>query len=80
MGRVERAVYTPDEAAAARYDEQFDEYRQLHDHFGRGGNGVMRRLRAIRRQALAEATGATTAATDATGATTAAAAGRAAHR
>jgi L-ribulokinase len=51
MGRVERAVYTPDEAAAARYDELFDEYRQLHDYFGRGGNGVMRRLHAMRRRA-----------------------------
>ncbi|MGW4466263.1 ribulokinase [Micromonospora sp. NPDC004704] len=60
MGRVERAVYVPDEAAADRYDELFDEYRQLHDHFGRGGNGVMRRLRAIRRQALASAAGAPT--------------------
>ncbi|RKR92063.1 L-ribulokinase [Micromonospora pisi] len=62
MGRVERAVYTPDEAAAARYDQLYDEYRQLHDHFGRGGNRVMRRLRAIRREAMAEAT---TAGTDA---------------
>ncbi|NJC86367.1 ribulokinase [Planosporangium mesophilum] len=52
MGRVERAVYQPDPHAAARYDELFDEYRQLHDYFGRGGNGVMYRLRAIQRRAV----------------------------
>jgi L-ribulokinase len=52
MGRVERGVYQPDETASARYDELFDEYRQLHDYFGRGGNGVMRRLRAIQRRAV----------------------------
>jgi L-ribulokinase len=51
MGRVERGVYTPDEAAAAVYDELFAEYRKLHDYFGRGANPVMRRLRAIQRKA-----------------------------
>jgi L-ribulokinase len=51
MGRVERAVYTPDEAAAALYDELFAEYTRLHDYFGRGENKVMRRLRAIQRRA-----------------------------
>ncbi|MEO3745507.1 ribulokinase [Plantactinospora sp. B5E13] len=54
MGGVERGVYQPDEAAAARYDELYREYRELHDHFGRGGNTVMRRLRAIQRRALTE--------------------------
>jgi L-ribulokinase len=49
MGRVERSVYTPDESAAAVYDELFAEYRKLHDYFGRGANPVMRRLRAISR-------------------------------
>jgi L-ribulokinase len=51
MGRVERAVYTPDEAAAAVYDELFAEYTTLHDYFGRGANRVMRTLRAIQRRA-----------------------------
>jgi L-ribulokinase len=50
MGRVERDVYTPDEANAAVYDELFAEYTRLHDYFGRGGNDVMRRLRAIQRR------------------------------
>jgi L-ribulokinase len=51
MGRVERAVYVPDEAAADVYDELFAEYTLLHDHFGRGANDVMHRLRALRRRA-----------------------------
>jgi L-ribulokinase len=51
MGRVERAVFTPEEAAAAVYDELYAEYTTLHDYFGRGGNKVMRRLRALQRRA-----------------------------
>jgi L-ribulokinase len=30
----------------------FVDYQELHDHFGRGGNDVMRRLRKYRRDAL----------------------------
>ncbi|WP_010524010.1 ribulokinase [Nesterenkonia sp. F] len=52
-GRVERA-YTPDPAAADAYDELFAEYTRLHDHFGRGGDDMMRRLKAIRRRAHAQ--------------------------
>ena len=52
MGRVRKAAYTPDEEAAATYDELYREYVALHDHFGRGGNGVMHRLHGIRRRAL----------------------------
>ena len=37
----------------AAYDELFAEYQALHDHFGRGANDVMRRLKPIRRAALA---------------------------
>ncbi|NJP48418.1 ribulokinase [Actinacidiphila epipremni] len=48
MGRIERAVYTPDPARAAAYDLLYAEYRALHDHFGRGGSAVMHRLRALR--------------------------------
>jgi len=54
MGRVERGVYTPDESAAAVYDELFAEYTKLHDYFGRGANPVMRRLRAIQRKAVSQ--------------------------
>jgi L-ribulokinase len=53
MGRRVVAAYTPDEDAALRYDALYAEYQRLHDHFGRGGNDVMRRLKAIRREARA---------------------------
>ena len=56
MGRVRRAAYVPDERAAAVYDRLFDEYRLLHDYFGRGGNDVMHRLKALRRAAHAGGT------------------------
>jgi L-ribulokinase len=56
MGNVHPSVYTPIEANADRYDELFAEYTALHDHFGRGGNDVMRRLKRIRREALTEGT------------------------
>ncbi|MBF4600347.1 ribulokinase [Frigoribacterium sp. VKM Ac-1396] len=51
MGSVDRATYTPDEANADAYDALYAEYLLLHDWFGRGGNDVMHRLRAIRREA-----------------------------
>ena len=51
MGRLEQDVWTPDPEAADAYDELFAEYALLHDHFGRGGNDVMHRLRALRRRA-----------------------------
>ncbi|ABL79923.1 MULTISPECIES: ribulokinase [unclassified Nocardioides] len=49
MGGVERGAYQPDPVRAAAYDALYAEYRALHDHFGRGGTEVMRRLRSIRR-------------------------------
>ncbi len=56
MGGVDRDVYQPDPAAATAYDALYAEYQALHDHFGRGADRVMRRLRAIRRDALAGGT------------------------
>ena len=53
MGRRRQAVYLPDPASADVYDRLYAEYVQLHDHFGRGGNQVMHRLRDIRDHALA---------------------------
>ena len=53
MGRVDRAAYTPDEAAADAYDALYAEYLLLHDYFGRGGNDVMKRLKAMRVSATA---------------------------
>ena len=46
MGRVERAIYLPDPARAPAYDVLYADYRALHDHFGRGGDDVMHRLKA----------------------------------
>lgn len=50
MGSVERAVYRPVSAHVVAYDELYAEYTQLHDYFGRGGNDVMHRLAARRRE------------------------------
>jgi L-ribulokinase len=52
MGKVERDVYRPDARAAEAYDALYAEYVLLHDHFGRGVNDVMHRLRRIRRAAV----------------------------
>jgi L-ribulokinase len=51
MGRKRAAAYTPNERRAAAYDALYAEYALLHDYFGRGGNDVMHRLRALRRKA-----------------------------
>jgi len=55
-GRVE-AAYTPDPEAADAYDRLFAEYSTLYDYFGRGGNDVMHRLKAIRREVHASGSG-----------------------
>jgi L-ribulokinase len=59
MGKVDRAVYTPNHDAADAYDLLYAEYTLLHDYFGRGeksggrgGNDVMHRLKAMKRSAL----------------------------
>ena len=54
MGKLERDVYTPDDAAADAYDALYAEYLLLHDNFGRGVNDVMHRLRRIRNTAILE--------------------------
>ncbi|SCG55050.1 ribulokinase [Micromonospora halophytica] len=51
MGRVDRDVYRPDPERARAYDALYAEYRRLHDHFGRGGDDTLLRLRAIRNAA-----------------------------
>ncbi|NYD67165.1 L-ribulokinase [Agromyces atrinae] len=51
MGKLDRAVYTPNEEAALAYDRLFAEYSLLHDYFGRGANDAMKRLRALKREA-----------------------------
>ena len=48
MGGVDERVYIPNPEHSAVYNELYAEYAQLHDYFGRGGNDVMKRLKAIR--------------------------------
>ncbi|CUR58375.1 L-ribulokinase [metagenome] len=52
MGKVRRDEFAPDESRARIYDELFEQYRSLHEHFGRQTT-AMRRLKAIRREAVA---------------------------
>lgn len=55
MGSEPGEVYTPIPENVAAYEELFQEYRTLHDYFGRGGNDVMHRLKAIQRRAASAA-------------------------
>ena len=50
MGGRGARTYLPDPAAADVYDRLYAEYARLHDYFGRGGNDVLRRLRALRKE------------------------------
>ena len=52
MGGRTVGAFVPVPENVAAYDELYAEYVALHDHFGRGGNDVMRRLKTIRRRAL----------------------------
>jgi L-ribulokinase len=47
MARVRRDAYAPDERRADAYDALYEHYSRLHDHFGRGGDDVMHRLRDL---------------------------------
>jgi L-ribulokinase len=51
MGRVQKSMYLPNEERAAQYDRLYAEYETLHDYFGRGQNNVMKRLKAMKREA-----------------------------
>ena len=48
MGRLEEKYYSPNPENVAVYDKLYQEYATLYDFFGRGGNDVMKRLKAIR--------------------------------
>ena len=48
MGSLAPDTFTPDPGRAAVYDRLFAEYLTLHDHFGRGGDDVLHRLREIK--------------------------------
>jgi L-ribulokinase len=53
MGRVTRDAHVPDERRADAYEPLYEDYTRLHDHFGRGGDDVMHRLRHPRTRELA---------------------------
>ena len=49
MAGLQETRYKPDPVAKAVYDKLYAEYCGLVDYFGRGGNDVMKRLKALRR-------------------------------
>ncbi|MCW3767567.1 ribulokinase [Paenarthrobacter ureafaciens] len=54
MAAAPGAVYTPIPENVEAYQALFNEYRTLHDYFGRGTNDVMHRLKAIQRKAASK--------------------------
>ena len=53
MARLKDRVFEPIEANRVAYDPLYREYVKLHDYFGRGGNNVMKTLKALRSPARA---------------------------
>jgi L-ribulokinase len=53
MARPHVRTYVPDPANVAVYARLHDDYRLLHDYFGRGTNDVMKRLRTIQEEVFA---------------------------
>lgn len=51
MAQLRDLSYKPDSDRHAAYQKLYAEYLRLHDHFGRGGDNVMKNLRAMRRDA-----------------------------
>lgn len=52
MGKLKDDVVSPIAENQAIYDRLYAEYRTLYDYFGRGANDVMKRLKAIKHEAL----------------------------
>ncbi|WP_123041569.1 ribulokinase [Cohnella candidum] len=48
MARVREETFKPIPENVRLYDRLYREYTELHDYFGRGGNAVMKRLKAIK--------------------------------
>jgi L-ribulokinase len=53
MAHVQKLTYRPKAENHAIYNRIFEEYRTLHDYFGRASNDVMKRLKALRREQAA---------------------------
>ncbi|MBS0010540.1 MAG: ribulokinase [Bacteroidales bacterium] len=50
MARVRDKIYKPSVEKVRVYDKIYNEYRALHDYFGRGANDVMKRLKELKKQ------------------------------
>jgi len=50
MARVREETIHPIPANVAIYEKLYQEYTLLHDYFGRGGNDVMKRLKALKEE------------------------------
>lgn len=50
MARVREETFKPIPEHVAVYERLYREYKELHDYFGRGGNDVLKRLKAIKRE------------------------------
>ena len=48
MARLKPESYRPVKDNQAVYEQLYSDYARLHDYFGRGGNDVMKRLKALR--------------------------------
>ncbi|MBP1995044.1 ribulokinase [Paenibacillus eucommiae] len=53
MARVRKETFKPIPEHTAVYEKLYEEYSKLHDYFGRGGNDVMKHLKAIKEDARA---------------------------
>ncbi len=50
MGKLKETVVTPIAAHKSTYDRLYAEYKTLYDHFGRGANDIMKRLKRLRHE------------------------------
>jgi L-ribulokinase len=62
MARPHARTSVPDPDVVATYARLHAEYRALHDYFGRGGNDVMKRLRALQHEVTRQPAAVTSAA------------------
>ncbi len=54
MGKLKGEVIEPIPENSAIYDKLYAEYKRLYSYFGRGENDMMKRLKAIKREALGQ--------------------------
>ena len=55
MARLKDESFVPNSEHRSVYDDLYGAYRELHDHFGRGGSDAMKRLKQLRADVLAGA-------------------------